>query len=82
MALALRPVELNEIIDRLAPDLWSLIEDYDDSKYPAHAYQLLLEAFGDHTKTSDGDIERALRWKYGHWRTINYPAAQRSLPRR
>jgi len=37
MALALRSVELNQIIDRLVPDLRSLNEDYDDAKYPAHA---------------------------------------------
>ena len=82
MALALRSVELNQIIDRLAPDLRSLVEDYDDAKYPAHAYQLLVEAFGDHAKTTDADIERALRWKFGHWRKIDYPAAHRHLAER
>jgi hypothetical protein len=82
MALALTSVELNQMIDRLAPDLRSLVEDYDDSKYPAAAYDLLIGAFKNPRDTSDGDIERALRWKYGHWRKINYPIAQLHLAER
>lgn len=82
MALALTSVELNQITSRLAHNLLLLIRVYDASKYPTSAYQLLLEAFRDPTATSDGDVERALRWKYGHWRKINYPIAQRHLAER
>jgi hypothetical protein len=64
----------------LAPRFESLVEGYHEQKYPAEACELLVEAFKDPSETSDGDIERALRWKYGHWRKDNSPPTAPAAP--
>ena len=79
MALDLTNNELDGIVGHLTASGGYALKEYDQSKYPPGAYQLMVDAFRRPELVSDGDIERALKWKYGHWRKINYPSAQRRL---
>ena len=78
----LSPADLDLIIETLNGRFAKCLAGYDERKYPADAYALIVKAFAAPSDTSDGDIERALKWKYGHWRKLNYPAQHREMARR
>jgi hypothetical protein len=80
--LSLTRVELDRIVATLAERHSRDAAGYDHRRYPADAYDLLVRAFSAPADTSGGDIERALKWKYGHWRKLNYPHHHRQMAAR
>lgn len=59
--------ESKKIIEKISPIFWEYLNQYNENKYPPGVYAELKETFSNPANVEKGDIENALKWKYGHY---------------
>lgn len=79
MPLSLSPNQLQDIAARIQPDFHRLVQAFDLSKYPQSVYLNFVSRFASPSAVKKADVSDALRWKFGHWKKLNYPAAHKDL---
>jgi hypothetical protein len=57
-----------------------ILSRYSEKKYPEDVYKIIRNVFSSRSE-ENGEIENALKWKWGHWDKENYPNHHKELIR-
>lgn len=63
---ALTDEGVNRVVELIRPCFDKYVAKYDLHKYPPETYEDLLVAFREPEQVTDGDLRKAVIWKFGH----------------
>jgi len=70
--------ELETIGNEIECHYATMVSRFDRDKYPDEPYNRMIDTFSG-KKLPNNEIENALKWKWGHWKKVNYPKAHKQL---